>query len=154
MVGTINSPGHAERAAGVPGTNDFGEGFDALFAARQKEAEEFYATRIPKKLSEDAKNVMRQAFSGPGGALWRNAFAPRYFLILRAKTSWSPFVSLATKSLAALTNATTRPSALIAGKKRPESLLPPTVPALLTLTKVVVPVLRSRAKTFRTPFVS
>jgi Glycosyl hydrolase family 63 C-terminal domain len=64
MVGTISSPGHAERAAGVPGTNDFAEGFDALFEARQKEAEEFYATRIPKELSEDAKSVMRQAFAG------------------------------------------------------------------------------------------
>ncbi len=64
MVGAINAPGHAERAEGVPGTNDFGAGFDDLFARRQKEADAFYASRIPKELSEDAKLVMRQAFAG------------------------------------------------------------------------------------------
>src|SRR2546423_9953121 len=64
MIGTINSPGHAERAAGVPGTNDFCAGFDALFEARQKEAVEFYATRIPQGLSDESKGVMRQAFAG------------------------------------------------------------------------------------------
>ncbi|HVS89869.1 MAG TPA: hypothetical protein VHF01_16815 [Candidatus Acidoferrum sp.] len=70
-VGIITSPGHAERAEGVPGTNDFGAGFDALFALRQKEADEFYATRIPKELSNDAKAVMRQSFSG---MLWSKQF--------------------------------------------------------------------------------
>ncbi len=70
-VGTINSPGHAERAEGVPGTNDFDAGFDGLFAGRQKEAEEFYASRIPKELSDDAKAVMRQSFSG---MLWSKQF--------------------------------------------------------------------------------
>src|SRR5439155_6027950 len=64
MVGIITSPGHAERAEGVPATNDFEAGFDGLFATRQKEAEEFYAVRIPEDLSEDAKAVMRQSFSG------------------------------------------------------------------------------------------
>jgi hypothetical protein len=64
MVGTINAPGHAERAEGVPGADDFGEGFDKLFALRQKEANEFYAARISGELSEDAKLVMRQAFAG------------------------------------------------------------------------------------------
>src|SRR6266403_307880 len=63
-VGIITSPGHAERAEGVPGTNDFDAGFDGLFVARQKEAEEFYAARIPKELSDDAKAVMRQSFAG------------------------------------------------------------------------------------------
>src|SRR6202171_2595316 len=53
-----------ERAEGVPGTNDFGAGFDALFAQRQREADEFYASRIPKELSDDAKQVMRQSFAG------------------------------------------------------------------------------------------
>src|SRR3984893_15525900 len=71
MVGAINAPGHAERAEGVPGTNDFGAGFDALFARRQKEADEFYASRIPKELSEDAKLVMRQAFAG---MMWSKQF--------------------------------------------------------------------------------
>jgi Glycosyl hydrolase family 63 C-terminal domain len=70
-LGTITSPGHAERAEGVPGTNDFGAGFDGLFAMRQKEAEEFYASRIPKELSDDAKAVMRQSFSG---MLWSKQF--------------------------------------------------------------------------------
>jgi hypothetical protein len=62
--GIITSPAHAERAAGVPGTDDFATGFDALFAARQKEAEEFYESRIPRALSADAKAVMRQSFAG------------------------------------------------------------------------------------------
>src|SRR5258708_6234700 len=70
-VGIITSPGHADRAEGVPATNDFGAGFDGLFAMRQKEAEEFYASRIPKELSDDAKAVMRQSFSG---MLWSKQF--------------------------------------------------------------------------------
>src|SRR6266700_2212602 len=62
--GIITSPAHAERAEGVPGTNDFATGFDALCAARQKEADEFYDSRIAKHLSGDAKAVMRQSFAG------------------------------------------------------------------------------------------
>src|SRR6202163_791927 len=64
MVGTISGPAHHERGAGVPGTNDFGPGFDGVFAERQKEANEFYESRIPKKMSGDARHVMRQAYSG------------------------------------------------------------------------------------------
>ena len=64
MAGTITAPGHSDREAGVPGTNDFGDGFDALFATRQKDADEFYASRMPAELSEDGKLVMRQAFAG------------------------------------------------------------------------------------------
>jgi Mannosylglycerate hydrolase MGH1-like glycoside hydrolase domain/Glycosyl hydrolase family 63 C-terminal domain len=71
LVGAITSPGHADRGEDIPGTNDFGEGFDALFTKRQKEAEEFYAARIPKALSEDAKSVMRQSLSG---MLWSKQF--------------------------------------------------------------------------------
>jgi len=71
MVGSSASPGHAERAEGVPASNDFGDGFDAMFATRQKEADEFYASRIPKELSDDAKSVMRQSF---GGMLWCKQF--------------------------------------------------------------------------------
>src|SRR5205809_815060 len=71
IVGAITSPGHAERAEGVPATNDFEVGFDGLFATRQKEAEEFYAAKIPKDLSDDAKAVMRQSFSG---MLWSKQF--------------------------------------------------------------------------------
>ncbi len=71
VVGTISSPGHQERSAEVPGTNDFGAGFDGLFELRKTEADEFYASRIPQQLSDDAKNVMRQAY---GGMLWSKQF--------------------------------------------------------------------------------
>jgi len=46
---------HAELAEGVPATNDSENGFDELFALRQKEADEFYVSRVPKELSEDAR---------------------------------------------------------------------------------------------------
>jgi hypothetical protein len=71
IIGTITAPAHKERGEGVPGTNDFGEGFDALIAARKKDADEFYATRIPKDLSADARSVMRQAYAG---LLWTKQF--------------------------------------------------------------------------------
>jgi Mannosylglycerate hydrolase MGH1-like glycoside hydrolase domain/Glycosyl hydrolase family 63 C-terminal domain len=71
QVGIITSPGHADRAEGVPGTNDFSAGFDGVFAIRKKEADEFYAARIPKELSSDAQDVMRQAFAG---MLWCKQF--------------------------------------------------------------------------------
>jgi hypothetical protein len=71
VVGTISSPGHQERSPEVPGTNDFGAGFDGLFELRKTEADEFYASRIPQQLSDDAKNVMRQAY---GGMLWSKQF--------------------------------------------------------------------------------
>src|SRR5438876_508542 len=61
---------------------------------------------------------------------------------MRTKRFSVPLVSFATKSLARLSNATTRPSALMVA--RAEALLPLAVPALLTLTRVVVPVFRSR----------
>jgi hypothetical protein len=69
--GAITSPGHSDRAEGVPATDDFGNGFDQMFAARLKEADEFYASRIRKELGVDAKNVMRQALSG---MLWSKQF--------------------------------------------------------------------------------
>src|SRR3984893_7957391 len=71
MVGTITGPAHHERAPGVPGTNDFAAGFDAVFADRQKESGEFYESRISKGMSEDARHVMRQAYSG---MLWNKQF--------------------------------------------------------------------------------
>jgi hypothetical protein len=49
----------------------FGPTFDRIFAARKREADEFYATVIPAHLSPDAKNVMRQSF---GGLLWSKQF--------------------------------------------------------------------------------
>jgi len=45
--------------------------FDQIFARRQSEADEFYADVIPGDLSDDGKNVMRQAF---GGLLWSKQF--------------------------------------------------------------------------------
>jgi hypothetical protein len=45
--------------------------FDAIFATRKQEADDFYATIIPKSLSPDAKNVMRQGFAG---LLWSKQF--------------------------------------------------------------------------------
>ncbi len=47
------------------------EDFDTVFAARLAEADEFYANVIPQDSSEDARNVMRQAF---GGLLWSKQF--------------------------------------------------------------------------------
>jgi hypothetical protein len=55
----------------VPSPNDFAAGFDGVFTERQKDAEEFYATRIPSHLSGDARLVMRQAYSG---MLWSKQF--------------------------------------------------------------------------------
>ncbi len=71
MVGTITGPAHQERGSGVPGTNDFAAGFDEVFETRQKEAAEFYDSRIPKELSDDARHVARQAYSG---MLWSKQF--------------------------------------------------------------------------------
>ncbi len=48
-----------------------GTDFDSIFAARQREADDFYATVIPETLSPDAANVMRQAL---GGMLWSKQF--------------------------------------------------------------------------------
>ena len=45
--------------------------FDKVFALRRREANEFYATVIPKDLSADAQNVMRQGFAG---MLWSKQF--------------------------------------------------------------------------------
>lgn len=45
--------------------------FDAVFAARMKEADEFYAGVIPAKLGEDGARVMRQALAG---MMWSKQF--------------------------------------------------------------------------------
>jgi hypothetical protein len=49
----------------------FGSGFDTVMQARQREADEFYATVIPSALDADAANVMRQALAG---MLWSKQF--------------------------------------------------------------------------------
>jgi hypothetical protein len=48
-----------------------GADFEQIFAARQREADEFYATVIPQHLSADAQSVMRQTFAG---LLWSKQF--------------------------------------------------------------------------------
>ncbi len=48
----------------------FGD-FNKAFEAREKDADDFYATIIPAALSEDAKNVMRQALAG---MLWSKQY--------------------------------------------------------------------------------
>jgi hypothetical protein len=60
------------RLSGVRlGEGEFGKEFDRIFAERIREADEFYATVIPEKLSDDAKRVMRQALAG---LLWSKQF--------------------------------------------------------------------------------
>jgi hypothetical protein len=49
----------------------FGQVFDALFAERLQEADEFYTSVIPRSLDDDSKNVMRQAIAG---MLWSKQF--------------------------------------------------------------------------------
>ncbi len=51
------------RLAGGGSAQTF-EGFDQLFDQRQAEADEFFATVQPQRLSDDERNVMRQAFAG------------------------------------------------------------------------------------------
>jgi hypothetical protein len=57
--------------AGAPQTELLGQNFDSILALRRTEANEFYAKPAPKGLSEDAKNVQRQAFAG---LLWSKQF--------------------------------------------------------------------------------
>lgn len=54
----------------LSGENPF-EDFDAIFAQRIKEADEFFDDIIPKSLSDDAKSVQRQAFAG---MLWSKQY--------------------------------------------------------------------------------
>jgi hypothetical protein len=49
----------------------FGAAFDAVVAARRREADEFYATVIPAAVGPDGANVMRQALAG---MLWGKQF--------------------------------------------------------------------------------
>jgi glycogen debranching enzyme len=48
-----------------------GRDFDEVFGRRAEEADEFYAAVVPASLSDDARNVMRQAL---GGLLWSKQF--------------------------------------------------------------------------------
>src|SRR6185503_12805950 len=49
----------------------FGRGFDEVFEARMAEADEFYAERIPARLSSEERAVSRQAYAG---LLWSKQF--------------------------------------------------------------------------------
>src|SRR5439155_3809988 len=53
------------------GGRPFGKSFDRIFAERIREADEFYAGIIPEDLSDDARNVMRQALAG---MLWSKQY--------------------------------------------------------------------------------
>src|SRR5258708_24284778 len=55
----------------TPQTELLGQNFDSILALRRTEANEFYAKPAPKGLSEDTKNVQRQAFAG---LLWSKQF--------------------------------------------------------------------------------
>ena len=63
------SAGSADRS-GLPDRH-VGVDFDAVLAARRREADEFYAGVIPSSLDADAANVMRQALAG---MLWSKQF--------------------------------------------------------------------------------
>ncbi len=52
------------------GTSPFAQ-FDSMLQARRNEAEEFYATVIPRSLNADQANVMRQALAG---MMWSKQF--------------------------------------------------------------------------------
>ncbi len=54
----------------------FGDGFSAIVADRNKEADQFYHSRIPDNISAEDKLIMRQAFAG---LLWSKQF---YHLIV------------------------------------------------------------------------
>jgi hypothetical protein len=58
-----------ETASGAPG--GFGPDFDRLFDRRIREADEFYADRIPAAATEDERRVMRQGYAG---LLWTKQF--------------------------------------------------------------------------------
>jgi hypothetical protein len=58
-----------------PAADALGREFDALFALRMAEADQFYATVIPARLSADARTVMRQALAG---LLWSKQFYHYY----------------------------------------------------------------------------
>jgi hypothetical protein len=49
----------------------FGDAFDAIFEARRRDADAFYATVIPRQLDDDARSVMRQSLAG---MLWSKQF--------------------------------------------------------------------------------
>jgi mannosylglycerate hydrolase MGH1-like protein/glycosyl hydrolase family 63 len=57
--------------ADSPNTELLGQSFENMVSARRTEADEFYAKRAPQGISEDARNIQRQAFAG---LLWSKQF--------------------------------------------------------------------------------
>ncbi len=55
----------------LPQSGQFGQEFDAIFQTRQQEADEFYNHVTAPGLSEDQRNVQRQAFAG---MLWSKQY--------------------------------------------------------------------------------
>jgi hypothetical protein len=55
----------------VNGASAFGPAFDALFAMRIREADEFYRPLAPTEVSDDERAIQRQAFAG---LLWNKQF--------------------------------------------------------------------------------
>ncbi len=64
------APDEFARANGRTG-GPFGDRFDEIVQARRAEADEFYATVIPRSFNADEANVMRQALAG---MLWSKQF--------------------------------------------------------------------------------
>src|SRR6516162_176217 len=67
-----------------PKTELFGQSFESIFSTRRTAADEFYAKRAPKGVSEDARNIQRQAFAG---LLWSKQF---YYFDVRAWLEGDP----------------------------------------------------------------
>ncbi len=69
----IDTPGRAREARALPGVDSRGafSDFDAIFAARKAEGDEFYAQLAPSNLSEEHRAIQRQAFAG---LLWNKQF--------------------------------------------------------------------------------
>jgi hypothetical protein len=67
---TSVGPADIAGADGKPG-GPFGSQFEEVLRNRKQEADEFYASVIPRSLGDDAANVMRQALAG---MLWSKQF--------------------------------------------------------------------------------
>ena len=50
---------------------DFEEGFEKIFTVRKEEADEFYNAILPPNISQEHKNIQRQALAG---MLWSKQF--------------------------------------------------------------------------------
>jgi len=70
-IGMSGAAGQHTPSPGALAPGNFGDGFDAVFSQRMKEADEFWDARIPRHLSPDARMVTRQAYAG---MLWSKQF--------------------------------------------------------------------------------